>query len=150
MKAWQMPKSLGLSNSNMPNTWVTTCRIYFGPLHTKTLIVHCVTETHWPNLLSNCEHPYLKGTRIAQHNKAVHLITQTLQANKNTRFFTLTNACTFNNKPPEQTNPEWVLKCTCSQSACQCQAKLRPDILCIIGSPNQTQTLIAPSPTLTN
>ena len=36
----------------------------------------------WPHLLSTCEHPCLKGLWIACHNKAVHLITQTLQANK--------------------------------------------------------------------
>ena len=64
-------------------------------------------------------------------------------------FLTLTNACTFNNKPPEQTIPKWLLKCTWSRSNCQCQVKLRPYILCIIGAPNQTQTPIAPSPTLT-
>ena len=29
----------------------------------------------WPHLLLTCEHPYLKGLRIARHNKAVHLIT---------------------------------------------------------------------------
>src|ERR1700738_2077621 len=63
----------------------------------------------WPHLLSTCEHPYLKGLRIARHNKAVHLITQTLQAHKNTRFFTLTNACHQNNTPQEQTIPEWLL-----------------------------------------
>ena len=60
----------------------------------------------WPHLLSICEHPYLKGLRIARHNKALHLITQMLQANKNTRFFTLTNAGTLNNTTPEQTIPD--------------------------------------------
>ena len=58
-----------------------------------------------PRLLSACEHPYLKGLRIARHNKALHLITQTLQANKNTRFFTLTNACNLINQPRDQTIP---------------------------------------------
>ena len=57
----------------------------------------------WLHLLSMCEHPYLKELRIARHNKAVHLITQTLQANKHTRFYTLTNAGTFNNRTQEQT-----------------------------------------------
>ena len=40
----------------------------------------------WPHLLSTCVHPYLKGLRIARHNKATHLISRTLQAHKNTRF----------------------------------------------------------------
>jgi hypothetical protein len=79
----------------------------------------------WPHLLSICEHPYLKGLRIARHNKAVHLITQTLQANKHTRFLTRANAGHLNNRPQETTVPEWLLACTCPQTPCQCQAKLR-------------------------
>ena len=51
----------------------------------------------WPHLLSMCKHPYMKGLRIARHNKAVHLITQTLHANKQTRYYTLTNTCNLNN-----------------------------------------------------
>jgi hypothetical protein len=74
------------------------------------------------------------------------MITQTLQANKNTRFFTLANAGTINNQPPDHTVPEWLLTCTCSQTKCQCQAKLKPDILCIIGAHNQSPTPILPSP----
>ena len=49
-----------------------------------------------------CEHPYLKGLRIARHNNTVHLITQTLQANKHTRFYTLTNAGNIDNMNQEQ------------------------------------------------
>ena len=109
-------------------------------------LCHCNDRDTWPHLLSTCGHLYLKGLRITSHNKVVHLITQTLQANKYTRFFTLTNAGHLNNKPPEQTIPEWLLKCTCTQTPCQCQAKLRPDILCIIGASNHTQTPISPSP----
>ena len=100
----------------------------------------------WPHLLSTCENPYPKGLRIARHNKAVHLIIRTLQANKNTKFFTLVNAGKINNKTPDQTIPDWILKCTCPQTQCTCQAKLRPYILCIIGAPNQTQTPMTPSP----
>ena len=102
----------------------------------------------WPHLLSTCEHPYLKGLRIARHNKAVHLITQTLQANKHTRFLTRTNAGHLNNQPQETTVPEWLLACTCPQTPCQCQAKLKPDILCMIGAPNHTTLPITPSSNL--
>ena len=64
-------------------------------------------------------------------------------------FFTLTNAGIITNQPPDQTVPEWLLKCTCTLGTCQCHAKLRPDIMCIIGAPNQTQTPILPSPNYT-
>ena len=94
----------------------------------------------WPHLLSTCEHPYLKGLRIARHNKAVHLITQTLQANKRTRYYTLTNANNLNNKNQESTVPDWLIKCTCTQTRCQCHAKLRPDILWILGAPSYIYT----------
>ena len=78
-------------------------KIIFGPLthpNPKCTLCHLNDKDTWPYLLSTCEHSYLKGIRIAQHNKAVYLITQTLQANKNTRFFTLTNASNLDNKPP--------------------------------------------------
>ena len=103
----------------------------------------------WPHLLSTCEHLYFKGLRITRHNKAIHLITQTLQAKKCPRFFTLTNAGNLNNQPLDQIVLEWLLTRTCPQRICQCQAKLRPNILCIIGAPNQTQTPITPSPKYT-
>ena len=103
----------------------------------------------WPHLLSMCENPYLKGLRIARHNNAVHLITQTLQANKRTRYYTLTNAGNLNNTNQQQTVPNWLLECTCPQTPCQCQARLQPDILCIIGAPNHTSTPLLPTPTHT-
>jgi hypothetical protein len=94
-----------------------------------------------------CEHPYLKGLRIARHNKVVHLITQTLQANKHNKYYTLTNAGNTNNNIQEQTVPYWLIECTCPQTRCQCHAKLRPNILCILGVPNHIPTPLAPSHT---
>ena len=94
----------------------------------------------WPHLLSMCKHPYLKGLRIARQNKAVHLITHTLQANKRTKYYTLTNAGTINNNKQEQTGPEWLIECTCTQTPCKCHARRRPDILCVLGAPNHTPT----------
>ena len=111
----------------------------------KCILCHNNDIDTWPHLLLTCGNPYMKGLRIAWHNKAVHLITQTLQANKITRFFTLTNAGNLNNKPPDQTFPHWLLKSTCTQTTCQCQAKIRLDILCIIGAPKQTLPPISPS-----
>ena len=103
----------------------------------------------WPHLLSMCEHPYLKGLKIARHNKAVHLITQTLQTNKYTWYYTLTNASNINNNSQDQTVPEWLIKCTCTQTECQCHARLRPYILCILGAPNHAPTPLLPSHTHT-
>ena len=71
--------------------------------------------------------------------ETVHLITQTLQANKHIRYYTLTTAC----------NLEWLIECTCPQTNCQCQVRLRPGVLCILGAPNHTPTPLLPSNTHT-
>jgi hypothetical protein len=60
-----------------------------------------------------------------------------------------TNACNTNNNNQEQTVPEWLMECTCPQTRCQCHARLRPNILCIIGVPNHTSTPLLPSHTKT-
>ena len=113
-------------------------------------LCHKNDKDTWPHLLSMCKHPYLKGLRIACHNNAVHLITQTLQANKHTIYYTLTNAGNLNNNSQEQIVPIWLIECTCTQTRCQCHAMLRPHILCIIGVPNHTPTPFLPSHTHTH
>ena len=76
-------------------------KIIFWPLkfpNPNCTLCRCQDRDTWPYVLSTCEHPYLKGLIIACHNQAVHLITQALQANKHTRFYTLINAWNLNNK----------------------------------------------------
>jgi hypothetical protein len=55
------------------------------------------------------------------------------------------NAGTFNNNPQENTVPPWLLPCTCRQQRCHCNARLKPDLLCIKGLPDQNNP--PPSPT---
>ena len=76
--------------------------------HTKTIVwprtyqnpnctlCHNNDKDTWPHLLLTCESPYIKGLRIARHNKAVHLITQALQRQQKYRFFTLINPGNLN------------------------------------------------------
>jgi hypothetical protein len=62
----------------------------FGPLkYQNPNCTLCRTNDRdtWPHLLSTCEHPYLKGLRIARHNKAAHLIAHTLQGDNKTKQF---------------------------------------------------------------
>jgi hypothetical protein len=47
------------------------------------------------------------------------------------------NAGYYNKNPPNNTVPSWLLPCTCLTQRCQCNARLRPDILCIHGIPYQ-------------
>jgi hypothetical protein len=49
------------------------------------------------------------------------------------------NAGTFNNYPQENTVPNWLLPCTCGTQRCHCNARFRPDILCIKGLPYQNE-----------
>ena len=45
------------------------------------------------------------------------------------------NASTFNNDPLENTALPWLLLCTCGQQKCYCNAKFKPDLLCVKGLP---------------
>src|SRR4028118_446760 len=45
------------------------------------------------------------------------------------------NAIIFNDKPQENTVPSWLLPCTCNTQKCHCNARLKPNILCVKGLP---------------
>jgi hypothetical protein len=51
----------------------------------------------------------------------------------------------------ENTVPHWLLLCICNNQTqrCQCNAKLRPEILCICNHPYNIEPPIQPNPTLT-
>lgn len=84
--------------------YICNCRInIFWPFtHPNPNWILCFKNDRdtWPHLLSTCDNQHLEGLKISIYNKVVHLIVQTLQANKFTRFFTLINACTHANAPP--------------------------------------------------
>jgi hypothetical protein len=48
------------------------------------------------------------------------------------------NAGTFNNNPQENIVPTWLLPCTCEQQRCHCNARFKPDLLCIKELPHQS------------
>ena len=58
--------------------------IFWSPTHTNPNCTLCQSNERdtWPHLLSNYTIQYIKGPRIVGHNKAVHHMAQTLQANK--------------------------------------------------------------------
>ena len=45
------------------------------------------------------------------------------------------NAGIVNDNPQENTAPSWLLPCTCNTQRCHCNARLKPDILCVKGLP---------------
>ena len=55
------------------------------------------------------------------------------------------NARTFNNNPQENIVPPWLLPCTCGQQRCHCNARLKPNLLCIKGLPYQSTPPLNPT-----
>jgi hypothetical protein len=87
--------------------------------------------------------------RVKRHNKAVGEIRKLLISSEKSRCFTLMNVGTFNNNPQENTVPNWLLPCTCSTQRCHCNARFRPDILCVKGLPYQNAPPSEVDPNLT-
>ena len=58
-------------------------------------------------------------------------------SSQKSRCYTLMNARTFNNNPQENTIPIWLLCCTCRHQKCHCNARFKPDLLCIRELPHQ-------------
>jgi hypothetical protein len=61
------------------------------------------------------------------------------------------NAGKTNEQPQENTVPHWLLPCTCNNQThrCQCNAKLRPNILCIRNHPYNVEPPNQSNPILT-
>jgi hypothetical protein len=59
------------------------------------------------------------------------------------------NAGTFSNNPQENTIPPWLLACAYEQSRCHCNARFKPNILCIKGHPYNNAPPSNPSNNLT-
>ena len=51
---------------------------------------------------------------------------------KISRQYTLMNAGTHDELPQENPVPTWLLPCTCGAQRCHCNARCKPNILCII------------------
>ena len=58
------------------------------------------------------------------------------------------NAGTFNNNPLKNTVPPWLLSCTCSQQRCNCNARFKPNILCVKGLQYQSLAPTEPNENL--
>jgi hypothetical protein len=59
------------------------------------------------------------------------------------------NAGTYNESPQENTVPKWLLLCTCITQRCHCNARLKPDILCVICHPYNSPPPETPTPEIT-
>jgi hypothetical protein len=91
----------------------------------------------WLHILLCCTEPHIHKLRINRHNKAVHEIRKLLISNIKSRCFILVNARKSNGQTQENTALNWLLPCSCNNQTqrCQCNARHRPDILCIRNHP---------------
>jgi hypothetical protein len=98
---------------------------------------HMIAPDTWRHILLCCVEPHIHKLRINRHNEAVEDIKKFLISNTQSRCFTLMNTRKFNGQPQENTTPNWLLPCSCNTESnrCQCNARLRPDILYIHNLP---------------
>ena len=59
------------------------------------------------------------------------------------------NAGIHNDLPPDNMVPTWLLLCTCTTLRCHCNARFKPDLLCVTGIPYQHHPPIVSTPTIT-
>ena len=89
----------------------------------------------WLHVLLKCKQQHIHALITKIHNKAVWEILKLIVSTRISRHYTLMNVGTYNEIPQENTVPSWLLPCTCDTQRCHCNARLKLDILCIIGHP---------------
>src|ERR1700738_2827993 len=80
----------------------------------------------WLHVLLKCKQHHIHALRTKRHNKAVWELRKLIVSSKKSRCYILMNVGTFNNDPPENTVPSWILPCVCGQQRCHCNARFKP------------------------
>jgi len=88
----------------------------------------------WLHVLFKCNQHHIYALRVKRHNKAIWELRKLILSTNKSRHYTLMNAGTFNN-PQENTLPPWLLPCSCVRQRCHCNARFKPNILCVKGLP---------------
>ena len=102
----------------------------------------------WLHVLLKCKQQHIHALITKRHNKVVWEIRKLILSNRIAKHYTLTNAGTHNEIPQENTVPPWLLPCTCDAQRCHCNARLKPDIMCIIGHPYNRPPPETPTPNI--
>ena len=117
-------------------------QLFFGRQRYPTItcpICNSYEPDTWLHVLLKCRQQHIHSLHVKRHNKAVWEIRKLLISSEKSRCYILMNAGTFNNNPQENTVPNWLLPCTCRTQRCHCNARFRPDILCVKGLPYQNE-----------
>jgi hypothetical protein len=67
----------------------------------------------WPHVLLTCPQQHLQALRIKRHNKAIWELRKLIISSPLSRCMILMNVGYFNENPPDNTLPPWLLPCTC-------------------------------------
>ena len=95
-------------------------------------------EPHtWVHVLLNCRESHIHALETKRHNKAVWIVKELKVSSKHSRCYILMNVGTFNDNPPKNTVPLWLLPCTCGLERCHYNARCKPDVICVKGLPYQ-------------
>ena len=101
-------------------------------------ICNSVEPDIWLHILLNCRQSHIHALKIKRHNKAIWALRKLIVSSKHCRCYILMNVGTFNDKPPENTVPPWLLLYTCGLQRCHYNARFKPNIICVKGLPYQT------------
>ena len=94
----------------------------------------------WLHVLLNCRQSHIHAFHTKRHNKVVWALRKLLVSSNHSRCYIRMNAGTFNENPPENTVPPWLLPCTCGLQRCHCNARFKLDIICVKGLPYQANS----------
>ena len=98
----------------------------------------------WLHVLLNCRQSHIHALRTKKHNKAIWALRKLIVLSKHSKCYILMNARTFNENPPENMVPPWLLPCTCGFQRYHYNARFKPDIICVKGLPYQVNPTTTP------
>lgn len=87
----------------------------------------------WLHALLICQQQHIHALLTSIHNKVVWEVKILIVSNTNSRYFTLMNTRTHNGLLHDNTIPPRLLPCVYNAQRCHCNARLKPNILCVIG-----------------
>ena len=100
-------------------------------------ICNSLEPNTWLHVLLNCRQSHIHALRTKRHNKAICALKKLIVSSNHFRCYILMDARTFNDNPPENTIPPWLLPCTYGLQRYHCNARFKLDIICIKGLPYQ-------------
>jgi hypothetical protein len=109
-------------------------QLFFGPILYPSItcfICNSPDIDTWPHVLLTYQNPHIHELCIKRHNKVVFEIRKLLVFSSQSCSLILMNAGTYDANPLDNTVPPWLLPYVCQTTCCHCDARLKPDILCV-------------------